>query len=81
LLDQQVIRFGSEGEPQRELGGVYVVSEERLLQLDEKIIPELLKTGALGLIYTHLVSMRNLDRLSELAQKDEASQAASSAVN
>jgi hypothetical protein len=82
LLDQQVIRFGGEGEPQRELGGVYVVSEERLLQLDDAVLPELLRSGAMGLIYTHLVSMRNLDRLSELAQQDAAkSAAAPSAVN
>lgn len=75
LLDQQVIRFGGEGEAQRELGGVYVVSEERLLQLDDKVLPDLLRSGALGLIYTHLVSMRNLDRLSELAVQDAAAQA------
>ncbi len=69
LLEQRVIRFGGEGEPQRELGGVYVVSEERLLKLDDAAIPELLRSGALGLIYTHLVSMRNLERLSALAQE------------
>ncbi|MGO1072800.1 SapC family protein [Lysobacter sp. CA199] len=79
LLDQQVIRFGGEGEPQRELGGVYVVSEERLLQLGDNVVVDLFKSGALGLIYTHLVSMRNLDRLSELAQLGGA--AKSDAVN
>lgn len=77
LLDQQVIRVGGEGAgEQREIGGVYTVSEERLLQLDDALIPDLLRSGALGLIYTHLVSMRNLDRLSELAQHDAAAKAA-----
>ncbi|WP_223620189.1 SapC family protein [Lysobacter sp. ESA13C] len=79
LLEQRVIRFGGEGEPQRELGGVYVVSEERLFKLGDALIPELLRTGALGLIYTHLTSMQNLDRLSALAQ--EAQSKAAPATN
>lgn len=78
LLEQRVIRFGGEGEEPRELGGVYVVSEERLLKLGDELIPDLLRTGALGLIYTHLVSMQNLERLSALAQEGAGQVAAAS---
>ncbi|WP_046656538.1 SapC family protein [Lysobacter capsici] len=79
LLEQRVIRFGGEGE-QRELGGVYVVSEERLLKLGDAVIPDLLRSGALGLIYTHLVSMQNLERLSLLEQEDTAKAAAATSA-
>jgi len=69
LLEERVIRFGAGERPQAQLNGVYAVSEEKLMKLDDAQIPELFRTGALGLIYTHLLSMRNLERLSELARQ------------
>ncbi|WP_363797003.1 SapC family protein [Lysobacter firmicutimachus] len=72
LLEQQVVRFGREGEPPHEINGVYVVSEERLHKLDDATLAELVRSGTMRLIHTHLVSMRNLERLSELAQQRAA---------
>lgn len=76
LLEEKVIRFGNPDQPQAELNGVYAVSEEKLMKLTDAQLPELFRTGVLGLIYTHLLSMRNLERLSELAQQAPATAAA-----
>ncbi|QQP97044.1 SapC family protein [Lysobacter enzymogenes] len=81
LLEERVIRFGNGEQPQAELNGVYAVSEEKLMKLDDAQLPELFRTGALGLIYTHLLSMRNLERLSELAVQAEGQGEAGGAVN
>jgi hypothetical protein len=45
------------------LNGLFVVNEEKLLKLDEKTTHELLRQGAFGWIYAHLVSLANIDRL------------------
>lgn len=81
LLEEKVIRFGTGEQPQAELNGVYAVSEEKLMKLDDAHLPELFRTGALGLIYTHLLSMRNLERLSELARQEESEREAMNAFN
>lgn len=44
-----------------------VVSEEKLLKLDVAKVHELFTTGELGLIYAHLMSLSNLNRLVDFA--------------
>jgi hypothetical protein len=43
--------------------GLYVVDEKKLLALKEKKGAELLKSGELGWIYAHLISLSNMSRL------------------
>lgn len=45
------------------LGGLRVVDEARLRALDAATVNELFASGALGLIYAHLLSLGNLGRL------------------
>jgi hypothetical protein len=55
------------------LNGLFVVSEEKLRLLDEKTSHEFLKEGVFGWIYAHLLSLANIDRVSQrLAQREQA---------
>ncbi len=45
------------------LGGLRVVDEGRLRALEPAVVQELFASGALGLIYAHLLSLGNLGRL------------------
>jgi hypothetical protein len=45
-----------------------VVDEKRLTQLPDTDIVRLFRSGMLGLIHAHLLSLRNLDRLPALKQ-------------
>jgi len=44
------------------------VDEKRLTQLPDTDIVRLFRSGMLGLIHAHLLSLRNLDRLPALKQ-------------
>ncbi|HSV71045.1 MAG TPA: SapC family protein [Methylibium sp.] len=46
-------------------GGVRVVDEDKLKALPEATSAELLRTGMLGLLYAHLLSTSNVQRLTE----------------
>jgi hypothetical protein len=52
----------NEGEP-LQLTGMYRVSEAKLAELDGAALKNLMQTGALGRIYTHLLSLDNFQRL------------------
>jgi len=47
------------------LQGFAVVDEKRLTALDDKQLGELMRTGYLGWIYAHLISLGNVHRLSK----------------
>jgi hypothetical protein len=57
----KVERPGSEAQT---LSGFHVVDETRLQKLSGKDLAKLSKTGALGLIYAHVMSLSNVQRLS-----------------
>ena len=63
LLEPRNIRLEKDGKSIN-LNGLFVVSEEKLRQLDEKVAHEFLKEGVLGWIYAHLLSLANIDRVS-----------------
>lgn len=63
LLEPRNIRLEKDGKTIN-LNGLFVVSEEKLRQLDEKVAHEFLKEGVLGWIYAHLLSLANIDRVS-----------------
>lgn len=50
------------------LNGMLVVDEKRLTQLPDTDIVRLFRSGMLGLLHAHLLSLRNLDRLPVLKQ-------------
>lgn len=83
LLEPRNIRLEKDGKTIN-LNGLFVVSEEKLRQLDEKVAHEFLKEGVLGWIYAHLLSLANIDRVSlRLNEREqaEAGSAGSTTVN
>lgn len=72
LLEPRNIRLEKDGKSIN-LNGLFVVSEEKLRQLDEKVAHEFLKEGVLGWIYAHLLSLANIDRVSlRLNEREQA---------
>ena len=81
LLEPRNIRLEKDGK-QINLNGLFVVSEEKLRLIDEKVAHEFLKEGVLGWIYAHLLSLANIDRLSlRLNEREMGEQPASPTVN
>jgi hypothetical protein len=71
LLEPRTINLTKEGGGIN-LNGLFVVNEEKLRALDEKVAAEFLREGALGWIYAHLVSLANIDRMAARLDKREA---------
>ncbi|HET6552330.1 MAG TPA: SapC family protein [Dyella sp.] len=81
LLEPRNIRLEKDGKSIN-LNGLFVVSEEKLRQLDEKTTQEFLREGVLGWIYAHLLSLGNIDRVSmRLSQREQAEEATSALKN
>ncbi|MFI4959162.1 MAG: SapC family protein [Lysobacterales bacterium] len=85
LLEPRNIRLqkdGTDGKDGRSinLNGLFVVSEEKLRALDEKVTHELLREGVLGWIYAHLVSLVNIDRLAQRLDVREQAETAAGAT-
>ena len=76
LLEPRNIRLEKDGKAIT-LNGLFVVNEEKLRQLDEKVAHEFLKEGVLGWIYAHLLSLANIDRVSARLNDREQAEAAS----
>ena len=80
LLEPRNIRLEKDGKSIN-LNGLFVVNEEKLRQLDEQTALEFLREGVFGWIYAHLVSLGNIDRVSQrLSDREQAELAASSAL-
>jgi hypothetical protein len=72
LLEPRNIRLEKDGKSIN-LNGLFVVSEEKLRKLDEKVAHEFLQEGVLGWIYAHLLSLANIDRVSlRLNEREQA---------
>ncbi|UOD50400.1 SapC family protein [Orrella daihaiensis] len=65
---------GKEGEPERNLEGLFRINEVAFNQLDEKSLHVLHQGGALPVIYCQLLSMQHLPVLGELAKAYEAAE-------
>ena len=64
------------------LNGLFMISEEKLRALDEKVTHELLHEGVLGWAYAHLLSLANIDRLAQrLNVREQAETAAATSTN
>ena len=57
---------------QRNVTGLFSVSEKRLNELSDDVMLELRKTGFLGAIYAHLLSISQLNRLVQLSATTDA---------
>jgi len=77
------LRKGSdESSPGITLNGLFVISEEKLRALDEKVTHELLREGVLAWAYAHMLSLNNIDRLAQrLDARERAEAQASTATN
>lgn len=65
LLEGAEAHLPTPAEPERRLGGFLIVSREKLRALPAEKLAELNATGELELIYIHLLSLSNLQRLQE----------------
>jgi hypothetical protein len=84
LLEPRNVRLQKDGKDGQEgksinLNGLFVVSEEKLRALDEKVTHEFLREGVLGWIYAHLLSLVNIDRLAQRLDVREQAEAVGSA--
>lgn len=64
LLVPRTVKIERAGSQTRTLSGFQVVDEARLQKLSGKELARLSKTGALGLLYIHILSLSNVQRLS-----------------
>jgi hypothetical protein len=85
LLELRNIRLqqnGKDGADGRSinLNGLFVINEEKLRALDEKTAHEFARDGMFGWIYGHLLSLANIDRLTQRLSAREQAEAAGSAT-
>lgn len=64
LLVTKTVRVERAGTEPHTLNGFSIVDEEKLQKLGGKALEKLSRTGALGLIYAHLMSLSNVSLLS-----------------
>ncbi|HXE77643.1 MAG TPA: SapC family protein [Rhodanobacter sp.] len=62
------------------LNGLFVVNEEKLRALDEKTALEFARDGVFGWIYAHLLSLANIDRLTQRLERREQSESANTST-
>lgn len=75
LLEQKVVRVQPGDAPEFSLQGFYVVDEQRLHALPADALQSLMASGDLGLIYAHLVSLSNVERLTQRMDQRNAADA------
>ena len=80
LLKPQVIRIAPKDKPAFVLQGMLVVDEPRLLKLEDARLQTLFRNGELGWVYAHLISLGNLQRLSNRFDERQAVSAAAEAA-
>lgn len=79
LLEPKVVRVQPAGAPEFSLQGFFVVDEARLRALKSRVVQTLMRDGDLGLVYAHLLSLSNVERLTRLMDRAAAAPAATGA--
>lgn len=74
LLDSTQANISLNSGGQFQLGGFYCVTRERLLKLPPDRLKFFLEQGYLDLIYLHMHSLANMDKLMRLVDKPAAAQ-------
>ena len=85
LLEPRNIRLQKDGKDGAEgksinLNGLFVVNENKLRTLDEKTTHEFAREGIFGWIYAHILSLSNIDRLTQRLDMREQAEAAGSTI-
>ena len=75
LLSSKVITVEFEGQ-KRNLEGLWLVDEQKLLALDDAQTLELVRSGYIGLIYAHFLSLSNVVRLARREDQRRKAEAA-----
>lgn len=75
LLEEMGAKFTLANGEQRTLTGFKVINKQKLKALTDEQVAQLFKTDALELIYLHLNSMRNLQKMLKNAPVQEEAQA------
>ncbi|MEO5340797.1 MAG: SapC family protein [Magnetococcus sp. MYC-9] len=69
LLTELTARAELAGGIKFSMSGLLVVEEKKLLELDKEKAVELFRSGEMGWIYAHLLSLSNMNRLAEMLGK------------
>lgn len=78
LLEQKVVRVQPANAAEFALEGFFIVDEARLRALKSRVVQTLMREGDLGLIYAHLLSLSNVERLTHRMDTRRAAAAATS---
>ena len=68
LLVPQQVAFKRSDDESYLLDGFHIVDEKRLLALSDAALVELTRSGDLGRIYAHLLSLNNIHRIAQRVQ-------------
>ena len=66
LFVQQGVRFDTAGGEAFHLSDFHILDEAKFSQIEDAKLPDLFRSGALGLAYLHLTSMSNMRKLLNL---------------
>ncbi|MEO5362829.1 MAG: SapC family protein [Magnetococcus sp. DMHC-8] len=66
LLTELTARAELAGGVKFSMGGLLVVEEKKLMELEQEKALELFRSGEMGWIYAHLLSLSNMNRLAEM---------------
>ncbi len=74
LFIQQGARFDTNAGETFQLNDFYMIDEAKFRQIADDKLPELFRSGALGLVYLHLASMGNMRKLLDRVAARSAAQ-------
>jgi hypothetical protein len=69
LLEERNLKAEMKDGREFTVRGFYVVNEDKLVKLDAAQAHELFTAGALALVYAHLISLSNMNRLVDMAAR------------
>ncbi len=70
LLEETSVNLQLPNADPQPIGKIWMVNEQKLLAAADDLLLSLTKSGELGFIYAHLLSLRNLSNLMELANAE-----------
>ena len=81
LLSELTARAELAGGAKFSMGGLLVVEEKKLMDLEKKEALELFRSGEMGWIYAHLLSLSNMNRLADMLSQRNPDGAAAPAAS
>ncbi|RLA77449.1 MAG: hypothetical protein DRG30_00020 [Epsilonproteobacteria bacterium] len=63
ILQPSQFNFKKEGEEDQKLAGFYIIDKKKLLEMDDALLLEAVKSGWMEMIELHLLSLKNLDKI------------------